>query len=113
MALIDIEALKRKETKLNDITIDMLIEDAIERGSEEGIAFLNKEYHSTVTRKGKSIRTPISSYRKVYLEKYAGYKKKAQYNPETAKKYAARKKAEEEKRVDDLFSAALSKFNNK
>lgn len=85
-------------TKIKDITYDVLVEDAKERG-EEAIKFLIENACKTVERKKNGIvvnvEAPVSSYRTEYLKKFCGYAKGRAKMTVEEKRAAAQKRLEE------------------
>ncbi len=90
------EAIKR-------ITLDDLINDAVESGDAKRLEYLQKEKKKKVKRAGKDVSNSLSSVRKAYITKYYDYKPKNKKNYEELKSKA-------EKAVDDKFKEAFERL---
>lgn len=89
-----------EEVSITKITLEAMVEDAVERGSIEGLRFLEDESHKKVerqTKKGAVMATQSAAqYRAPYLKKYCGYVPASTPSTEKAK--------------DKLFAAAFAKI---
>lgn len=110
--MIDVKGIMEGKVEMKSITYEDLLNDAVERGSKEGIKFLDEQQAKVITRKKKDGTTyeaqkPLSAYRAEYLKTYAGYETK------TKIKNAQKSKDSREKRIkrnSELAAAALAKL---
>ena len=97
---------------IRKLTLQDLIDDAIERKDKEALRWLEDEAFKQVTRKKKDsdetveVTNPIISIRAAYLRKFLGYE------PQPNKPY--NKEAAKAKRIADrkaMFAAAFAKIS--
>lgn len=103
----DKEALKK-------LTLDNLIDDAVERGDIKALDWLEKEANTTKTRKRADgaeyeAKKSIVEIRPEYLKKFLNYKKTSKSSEESKK----RKKDAQQKKLDDKFAKARAKLQKK
>lgn len=96
-----------KNTDLRKLTLNDLINDAIERGDSTALEWLKEEAKKKVEYKGRDgLITQkcqlVSMFRIKYLEKFCGYTRKG------AVRFAASKKREQ--MLDDMFEKAFAKI---
>jgi len=98
---------------IRKLTLQDLIDDAIERKDKNALRWLEDEAFKQVTRKKKDsdetveVTNPIITIRAAYLRKFLGYE------PQPNKPY--NKEAAKAKRIADrkaMFAAAFAKFDN-
>ena len=100
--MIDINNMKTNEIKLED-----LIKDAVDRKDMEALQWLKTESAKEIECKGKNgttimKRQPVHKYRTRYLELFCGYKKS-----EVVKATAKQKS---DKKLADMFDAAFAQL---
>ena len=107
---IDIEKIYSGELKIKDITLDVMISDAVARKDKDGLTFLQTESSKRVSRKKKNSEetieydNPLNVYRNGYLKKI-GYKTKAERGSDIEKQT---KKERARKERDDKFAKAFA-----
>ena len=88
-----------------------LVADAVERGSSDGLDFLEAESTKMVkrTKDGTEfyVKNPIISYRTKYLVQFCGYVPASKANAEKAK---ARKQEKDRKALEDMFAKARAQL---
>lgn len=97
---------------INKITLDNLIEDAVERGDEDALKWLLNEAKKTKERTKADgtkfeVRKSINEIRPLYLAKFLKYKSKNKMSAELAK---ARKRERMERELDNKFADALQRL---
>lgn len=117
--MIDVNA---QDFSLASITLQMLIDDAVERDDKEALRWLEDNATSTIKRKIDKekemtedncveVTKPITMYRVEYLTKYCGYVEKKYVPSEEAKARAKeRAKAKAKKARADMFANAFAKL---
>lgn len=98
-----------KTVDVKKLTLDDLINDAVERGDKAAIEWLKAETMKKSIRKREDgteyeARQPLTAYKNEYLTKFCGYTK------------PKRKTANEEKRLAELeamFNAAIEKIERR
>lgn len=108
--MIDIEKIYSGDLKIKDITLDVMIADAVARKDREGLSFLQTESSKKVSRKKKNSEeriefdNPLNVYRNEYLKRI-GYKTKAERNSGVV---SESKKEQARKERDDKFAKAFA-----
>lgn len=118
--MIDVNA---KDFSLAAVTLQMMVNDAVERGDKEALRFLEDNATATVMRKidkekemtednCREVTKPVTMYRVEYLTKYCGYVVK-KYAPSDEAKAKAREraKAKAKKERENLFANAFAALN--
>lgn len=105
----------KNQEAIKKLTLDDLINDAVERGDIKALDWLEKEAHTKKPRKKADGTTyeankSIIEIRPLYLKEFLGYKAKSSRASEEAKK---RQKAEKEKKLNDKFAEARAKLGKK
>ena len=100
---------------IKKLTLDDLLNDAVERGDAEAIDWLDKEAHTKKNRTKADGTTykankSIVEIRPEYLKKFLEYKPKGNRSSEQAK---ARKRQEAEKKLNAKFEEARKKLGLK
>ena len=113
--MIDIEKIYSGELKIKDITLDVMIADAVARKDKEGLTFLQTESNKRVSRKKKNSEetieydNPLNVYRNGYLKRI-GYKTKAERGSGVKNQT---KKEEARKEREDKFAKAFAELGDK
>ena len=102
-------------TAIRKLTLDDLIDDAVERGDMDALRFLEDESGKKITKTKEDgttyeINNPIISIRAEYLKKYLGYVPQSKKNAEEKKNAD---KAKREKARADKFAEAFKKLKAK
>ena len=105
----------KNQEAIKKLTLDDLINDAVERGDSKALDWLEKEANTLKTRTKTDgtkyeVKKSIVEIRPLYLAKFLEYKPKGNRNSELAKK---RKKEEQQKKLDNKFAAARAKLAKK
>lgn len=100
---------------IKKITLDNLIDDAVERGDIKALDWLEKEANSKKTRTKADgtkyeVNKSIVEIRPNYLKLFLKYQPKGRGTSEAAK---ARKKQEAQEKLNNKFAAARAKINKK
>ena len=102
----------KNQEQIKKLTLDDLINDAVERGDAEALDWLEKEANTKKTRTKADgtkyeVNKSIVEIRPLYLKKFLNYQPKGNRNSNAAKE---RKKAEQQKKLDNKFAAARAKL---
>lgn len=105
-----------KPSSFKDLGIDELIEDAIERGDNKALDWLEEQSIAKKLRRKKNseetyeVNMPISEIRANYLKDFLHYKPKSSTSKAKAK---AEKDEKRRKEMLDKFASARARMNNK
>lgn len=97
---------------IKKITLDNLIDDAVERKDSKALDWLEKEANTKKTRTKADgtkyeVNKSIVEIRPLYLKKFLGYEPKGRGSSDAAK---ARKKQEAQKKLNKKFEDARAKL---
>ncbi len=100
---------------IKKLTLDDLINDAVERGDAEALDWLEKEANTKKTRTRADgtkyeVNKSIVEIRPEYLKKFLNYQPASNRNSTASKE---RKKQEQKKKLDNKFAEARKKLGKK